>query len=225
MDPLAERIIWLTTYNYVRNNPINRFDIDGNVDFGSKERLMEVGLNVVNNPNLKSRNGITFCNFGVQEIFHAGGDNSLDNMTANQMYDYLNNPKVATAISYEQAVYYAKQGITTILAWKNENGDHGHVAIVAPKEMEYSGKFKEEVPFIFNIGKDNDIMKASYGFTPLKRPTAFILNKDLQSFQMRQMILTMYNLLGIDESKLPANVWKFFHKAKQDKTKVKEEEN
>ncbi|APF20835.1 hypothetical protein [Caldithrix abyssi] len=56
-------------------------------------------------------------------------------------------------------------------------------------------------------------------------PTAFILNKDLQSFRMREMISTMYDLLGINESKSPANVWKSFHKANQDKTKVKEEEN
>lgn len=144
-------------YQYSHNNPVSRADIDGRADFGSAGKLMEAGKKALNDPNLQplkdSKENIvcTFCNFGVQEILHIGNDYTLDGMGANEMYNFLSDERNATEISYEKAVEYAMMGITVILAAKNEFGP-GHVAIVAPKKTEPSGTWRENVPWIFNIG-------------------------------------------------------------------------
>jgi hypothetical protein len=74
--------------------------------------------------------------------------------------------------------------VTVILAAKEAQGS-GHVAIVAPAEMIQSGSWGEMVPQVFNIGKQNKLFGANYGFSKKNQPTAFILKADKKSADAR----------------------------------------
>ena len=196
-DPLSNYSPHLTPYHYCRNNPLNRYDPDGRADFGSAEKLHEVAMKVLGRQELKPSNGLTWCNRGVQAILNEGNDHSLDGfeMTADLMYTKLSNKDFATSVSFEEGVKYAKKGITIILATpgieddpntENNEGEPGHVAIMAPEEMtETSGKWGGIlVPTVYNVGTSNEKRHANYAFK--SKPSTFILNSDLKALQSKE---------------------------------------
>jgi len=188
VDPFSDNDVSMAPFHYTHNNPISRFDPDGRADFGSAKKLRAVGMKILNDPALQPRTNtqgelVTFCNFGCREILQAGGDNSLDGKTANQIFDFLSDPRVATPVSFELAAKFAGEGATVLLSAKDD--PHGHVAVVAPGDLQPSGTFGKKVPLIFNFGKRVDLMKASFGFRSDNQPKAFILNKDRESVLRR----------------------------------------
>lgn len=173
-------------YTYVRNSPINLFDPTGRAVFANAQQLSKAGEEVISRDNLKPvelANGKlqTYCNFGVREILQEGGDHTLDGKTAAQMTEFLSDPANATKLTYEEAVEYAKQGATVIMA------EPGHVAVVAPKDMKAAGEKwdKKEVPFVFNVGKKNEVLQLNKAFNAKNKPEAYILNKDKKEVDER----------------------------------------
>ena len=126
------------------------------------------------------KNEITYCNIATRDILNNGGDHSLDNMLANDMYDYLSNQNNAVKINYNDAVFYAKQGITIIMAVKMPG--HGHVAVVAPYTAKWNHNWQMNIPQVFNAGDKNGIGSLSVFFRSTNKPDAFILQSDLDSF-------------------------------------------
>ncbi len=170
----------------------------------------------------------TFCNFGVIDILNAGNDNTLNGKTANQIFDYLSNSDNASILSYEEAVKYAGEGVTVILASKEENGS-GHVAVVAPGEMVSSGSWGKKVPQVFNVGKKNAMQGANYSFSKKNQPTAFIFNSDKKAADTRMAqrsvpsnsLLKSFvkNIWGWGPS--PKEMWESMHNiTEKDKTNV-----
>jgi hypothetical protein len=203
VDPMFATFPDQSSYQYTHNNPINRYDPDGKADFGSAEKLNEVATKIMNDVKYLKRATIynvsyndysgeqklyydTFCNFGVRDILLEGDDHSVVNMTANTMYDFLslgtNGPNsrgfCATEISWDDAVRYAKEGITVILAAKGKN--HGHVVIVAPEDLKESKVWGKKVPTAYNIGLENKkkTIDEIWGVGSKDKVKAFILNKD-----------------------------------------------
>jgi RHS repeat-associated protein len=184
-------------YSYARNNPLRFIDVQGRAVFESAAKLMQAGKDVMGrsslqpvpkadsngNPVLDSRGRQrydTFCNFGVQQILEAGDDRTLDGMTAAKMTKYLGNTENATALSFEDAVGYAKDGATVVFA------EPGHVVVVAPADMERPGNSwrtatgEQQVPVVFNVGKENKLMRLDQAWRPDQGKNArpFILNTD-----------------------------------------------
>jgi hypothetical protein len=124
----------LNKYTYVTNNPLRYIDPEGHAVFDSAELLIKAGEKVMDMESLQpvydshGKLRQTFCNFGTRNILREGGDHSLDNMTAAKMTDYLSDSKHATKLSYSDAVAYAKQGVTVVMA------ETGHVAVVSPHD-------------------------------------------------------------------------------------------
>jgi RHS repeat-associated protein len=175
----------LGLYTYSHNNPIVLLDPDGRAVFESAEELMKVGREIVEKPSLQPKNGVTWCNKGVGLIEERGGNTDYQGsvegqfLLANQIVSKLQDPKYATTVTEQQAVEYAKQGVTVIA------GAEGHVAIVAPKEMVASGMWKRKVPVLFNVGATNAIQGTNYSFNVADQPTYYVRNKDLKTLRQR----------------------------------------
>jgi RHS repeat-associated protein len=176
-------------YSYARNNPVRLIDIEGRAVFESAAKLTQAAQAVMAKKSLQPIPRVdskgnpryeTFCNFGVQQILEAGGDRTLDGMTAAKMTAFLQNGDNATELSNEDAVAYAKDGATVVFA------EPGHVVVVAPEEMENAGPSwskatgDQQVPLVFNVGKQNELMRLDQAWRPAegKKARPYILNKD-----------------------------------------------
>ncbi|EHO40688.1 RHS repeat-associated core domain-containing protein [Caldithrix abyssi DSM 13497] len=219
VDPLAEKIIWLTPYNYARNNPIIRFDLYGLSDLvfnrstgklilcsgnGNIIGIWEARNNVASSSNGRFPLGTyKFAYF----VNHAGeGVNSPYGNIGNFVFDVPGRSGMG--------VHAGRENVPDRLGRKGVN--HCTMGCIRTTD--------EAMKNILNTHNEGD---------PLKTITVMEDSEghneegehDNKGLQLKQIKSTMYNLLGIDESKSPANVWKSFHKVEQDKTKVKEEEN
>ena len=122
----------------------------------------------------------TYCNISVQRICRGLGYDKLDGMLANQMHEYLSKNWIIPAGDKKDkmlAAYNAgKIGDLAILAQKGN--EHGHVAIVAPREpMLFSGKWGLYVPQVANVGKTNGFMGANWAFPEV--PDVFVLGRTI----------------------------------------------
>lgn len=111
----------------------------------------------------------TRCNLFVamaaREVY---GCEDFADMQANQIHDFLagrprddahwevalRSPYDDEVLSqaFERCAKEADQGKLVVVAWKNVDGEHGHVALVHPGATVQSGKWKMKVPKIAQAG-------------------------------------------------------------------------
>lgn len=111
------------------------------------------------------------CNLSVQEMYKELIGTLPDEMDtlANGMVRYWSRtPDLWHPISLYQAQDYANKGYFVVIGWVNPTGIHGHVVVVVPGEMEYSGVWKKKVPVVLEMGEDRRYAKAklSMGLVP-----------------------------------------------------------
>ncbi len=96
----------------------------------------------------------TYCNLFTSSIAAAFGYDRFTGLNANQMHALISNPangwiKIDGAIAQS----HANAGSLVIASMNNPDG-HGHVCVIAPGKMEFSGSFNKPVPKCVNVGKD-----------------------------------------------------------------------
>ena len=117
----------------------------------------------------------TFCNRAVQEVAAAYGCQDLDGMMANDMAQALGGglvPGWARARG-DMAAKHARRGGLALAA--KEYTGHGHVAILAPESMQFSGSWGYDVPCVYNVGKKNGLMKCSEAFAVAQGEPAYYI--------------------------------------------------
>ena len=145
------------------NAEVNK-DVDERI-----QKLKRICDIVVKDGSLWPRDGKTFCNFSVNLICSHMGYTGFKGMVANEIYDFcLKNHQVLASNWVEE---YALGGGLAVAA---QRGDpHGHVAVVAPHEGVFSGKWRKRVPIIANVGLTCGLMGVNYGFKT--EPTYFAI--------------------------------------------------
>ena len=126
---------------------------------------------------------VTYCNEVFNSICKAMDYKKFDYVItekpddafmANQIFDMMK--KDWQEVSEEQAQRWANEGAVVAAAWKNLSGDHGHICVVIPGELTFSGQWDKKVPIVMNVGASVFIGKpASYAFGKDKYPTFFVL--------------------------------------------------
>lgn len=125
------------------------------------------------------------CNYSVRDMFKELVGNVPPEMddVANEMTKYwMKHPEQWQPISLSQAQDYANKGYFVVIGWINPTGGHGHVTVVVPGEMEYSGTFGKKVPVVLEMGKGrrSEKLKMSWGFTPDMELNVFYYKKSIQ---------------------------------------------
>lgn len=120
------------------------------------------------NPAFQPKNGNTFCNFAVEQIAGALGCHELDGLMADDIYQLMasNASGRWKKVSGSDATIHALDGGLAIAGLPSQrlNEARGHVAVVAPVGMQFSGSLKHDVPVLANLGKTVGYMKSSAAF-------------------------------------------------------------
>lgn len=115
------------------------------------------------NPRYTPRDGLTWCNVFTRDVIQnsvadRAGTGTIPQffndteLNANATYDWLNvyGPSYGwSKVSAEEAQRRANAGHPTVVAWKNESGGSGHIAVVRPGTMSSRG------PAIAQAGRYN----------------------------------------------------------------------
>ena len=108
----------------------------------------------------------TWCNIAVKEISDYFGYNFPPTVRlANEIYDFMLSPKSAgifEEVSPDKALAMAYADKLVIACEKGAK--RGHVAVVYPLDMQYSGKHKKNVPMVYSVGRQVGIMTVGYAF-------------------------------------------------------------
>lgn len=137
-------------------------------------KLRKVCEAVVKSDTMLPRDGKTFCNLACQLICLHMGYKKFEGLLANQIYEVCS--KEWKKVDPKWAMEYAVGGGLAIAALRGS--PHGHVAMLVPETtMMYSGKWKQDCPFVANVGKRNGIMGSNWAFE--KIPDYFICPKEL----------------------------------------------
>lgn len=144
----------------------------------NKDRLQKACEAAVVKKGYEQKGDTTYCNFAAWEIcaamdYTVFGDNK---MMANQMFDHMIADPAWTIQDSGRANAHAMKGGLAIAAAKADG--HGHVAVVYPGPMLFSGSLNKYVPCLANVGRTNKngIIKASEAFPVSKgEPTYFLL--------------------------------------------------
>jgi len=111
----------------------------------------------------------SYCNIALDRVMGIMGVPRIMNpingqpLLANYMIDHMEaHDEQYTKVSGDVACARASMGIL-VIACQCELM-HGHVAPVYPATMQYSGSWKKDVPMVSNVGKKNEVMKASQAF-------------------------------------------------------------
>lgn len=146
-----------------------------------RQKLTDVCREVVFDPVMAAREGMTFCNIALNRIclgvwgypgFH---DPKNEAILANDIHVKLNKDPDWHKDSPEKAQDHANEGKMAVAAWKNPQG-HGHVAVVHPGMLFPSAKWKgRNAPLVANVGKHNDIDHANFFF--VEEPEYFLYDR------------------------------------------------
>lgn len=139
--------------------------------------LLQLANAVTSNPAFETKDitgdGIkeTFCNWGLRLIAQAYfNTNAFAGLNANSIYAFLkaNGQKVDAKMAHS-----ASQTKFVIAAQANDKGS-GHVAVVVPDKLCFSGKWNKDCPSVANVGVKNGIMGANFAFAT--EPDYFIFD-------------------------------------------------
>ena len=117
----------------------------------------------------------TYCNRAVQDVAATYGCEGLNGMMANDMAQALGGGLVPgwTRAMGDMAAKHARRGGLALAA--KEYTGHGHVAILAPESMQFSGSWGHDVPVLYNVGKKNGLMKCSEAFAVAQGEPAYYI--------------------------------------------------
>lgn len=115
------------------------------------------------------------CNVGVRNAFiNVFGSNALPSYMGMDKYandmasGWANNPQNWQEISLAETQDYANKGYFVVAGYYNpKQGGNGHVVVIVPGEMEYSGTWKCDVPHCMDAGPNrrSSYQKLSLGFS------------------------------------------------------------
>ena len=103
-----------------------------------------------NRPVYKPEDGVTHCNFAVQDVAKMMGYKELDHRLANEICDFLSASKDWSKIVMGGVQDLANQGALVIAGM--HGNPHGHVCVVRPGLSKWSTKWNAPVPAVMNIG-------------------------------------------------------------------------
>lgn len=120
----------------------------------------------VNNKDFMPRDGNTYCNLAFISVAAEFGCYDFDNtMLANRIIDIIEQSNSwFREFRGDLAAKYANRGYFGVAC--KHYPIHGHIAVIAPMDMEYSGSLKKNVPIVANVGKTNGYMRISLAFPP-----------------------------------------------------------
>lgn len=99
------------------------------------------------------RDGLTFCNYFVEAAAEWFGYRGFGGLMANGIVEKMRNtPNTFSLVGYKEAAEHANTGRLVIAGQQAE--PHGHVCIVYPGNMGWSGSWNCEVPLAANVGKN-----------------------------------------------------------------------
>ena len=109
---------------------------------------------------------VSFCNYGIHRICRGMKYDAFSGMLANQICDHLDAKWIKTSGTNEQkaaaAQIAANIGDLAIAALRGS--PHGHVAVIAPGNKVFSGKWDCYLPRCYNVGRKNGVMGINYAF-------------------------------------------------------------
>lgn len=115
----------------------------------------------------------THCNIGAERVAVSQGCDELTGpdgkaLMADQQYGVMdaNDSGRWTKVVGEVATEHALGGGLAIACASSAmlHEEHGHIAVVYPAPMEFSGSLKRDVPIVANIGKEDHKEKESMAF-------------------------------------------------------------
>ncbi|MDE2099554.1 MAG: hypothetical protein KGL39_20040 [Patescibacteria group bacterium] len=124
---------------------------------------------------LQPENGVTHCNQAARMAAQQAGCNEFDNpdLLADDMIRIMED-NLSGKWAVNDGPRASLQAINGGLAFagmssKDLGEEHGHIAVIFPGQMEFSGSLNKDVPVIANVGKRNGVMKVSEAFPVDKR--------------------------------------------------------
>lgn len=127
--------------------------------------LIEAVLDTYDRPDLRPKpDGTTFCNVAVATVAAAMGCTQLEGKNADQIVAFLDTDPDWSDVPMEKAQDMANQGSLLIagLDSKALSQTHGHVVVIRPGKICYSGKWGA-TPRVLNIGAENFIARGQRG--------------------------------------------------------------
>lgn len=127
--------------------------------------LIEVILDIYDRADLQPLpDGTTFCNFAVDAVAKALGYTQFGGKTADQIVAFLTGNSDWSEIPLPKAQDMANQGSLLIAGLDSValNQAHGHVCVIRPGKIVYSGKWGA-CPRVLNVGAENFIARAKRG--------------------------------------------------------------
>lgn len=110
----------------------------------------------------------TFCNRGLAYIAGEMGETMLKSDQYANTQIRLISDNWLEEVEEERVTAHALAGGLAVACLPSH--PHGHVAVVYPSEMEWSGTWGRKVPVIANVGKRNGVMKLSGAFRKESAP-------------------------------------------------------
>lgn len=149
------------------------------------QTLLDACDEVVHDPDLQpskdagGRVMVTHCSEGAARVAQALECDELDNLTADQQYDVMddNATRRWARVDGMTACAHACAGGLAFAAMSSSmlGEAHGHIAAVYPTPMQLSGSLGKNVPMVANVGKHNEEEKESAAFPVAKgEPSYFI---------------------------------------------------
>lgn len=134
---------------------------------------------IINDPTLQPKGGVTYCNLAVQRVLNIFDYHGIDGMMANAICDYLLLSPDWMVIDGGTVQVAANEGHIGMAAHKYV--EHGHVAIIAPGQLVFSGHWGCLCPIVANVGKTVGYMPANLAFPVVEsQPGYWLLKGDVK---------------------------------------------